>query len=121
LGRPSESKATEHNASDLEQILRLYLAWFGNGTTRGPSFNEKAQKNRGIPSGEDQPNILEIEHRALIFLSEVLSPDVPVQFALSLIESIAYVTSRFAAADRRNGPLYKDAALQILRGGLNLV
>jgi hypothetical protein len=43
----------------------------------------------------------------------------PVHFALSVIESIAYVTSKFAAADPLNSPLYQAAALRILKGGLS--
>jgi hypothetical protein len=44
--------------------------------------------------------------------------DFPAHFALSVLESVAYSTSRFAAADPANGILYRAAALQILEAGL---
>jgi hypothetical protein len=111
----------EGEANNLEQVMTWYLEWFGSGVSWGPSFNGETETDQLIRSRGGKQEILEIEHRALLLLSKVLSPDVPIQFALSVIESVAYVTARFAAADRRNGRLYKDAALRILRDGLNVV
>jgi hypothetical protein len=64
------------------------------------------------------PDITQIADAARQFLEDTLDPDLPVHFTLSVIESVAYTTSRFASADPANGMLYRAVALRILESGI---
>jgi hypothetical protein len=102
--------------SDLIAILDLYLAWFHRAAQHARTMKE----NRGHAITEAAPNIVQVSDAARDFLLQTLDPGFPVHFALSVFESVAYVTAQFASADRANRSLYRDAALRILKAGLPL-
>ncbi len=112
---------TEHGMIDLAAILTLYVAWFERGGLDNERLSGKTSEDHKALSGKNLPSITVIEDTARRFLSENLAPSVPAYFALSVIESIAYTTSKFASADRANASLYTATALQILREGFKHV
>jgi hypothetical protein len=103
--------------TDLRSILNLYLYWFDRGY---PCAGRVAVQPRvgSTSPGQAAPDITRIEDAARKFLADTLPPDLPVHFALSVIEALAYTTSRFASADRANGLVYRAAVLRILEAGL---
>ena len=103
---------------DLSFILNLYLDWFDAGGYNAARVVVQPKMRRTCFPAPEVLDISRVEDAARRFLNETLPPDVPVHFALSIIESLAYTTSRFAVADRANGLLYRAAALRILEAGL---
>jgi hypothetical protein len=105
---------------DLRSILNLYVDWFNRVDPFGGRVPAKPATASTYLLERDAPDITQVADAARAFLADALTEDFPVPFALSLIESVAYTTSRFASADRANGVLYRAAALQILEAGLPL-
>jgi hypothetical protein len=116
-----KSEVKKHDAMDLADIMDLYFTWFGSDVTHGRVLNQNADKNTSSHSRKGELHISNIEELTRSVLIESLSSDVPVHFALSIIESVAYTASRFAVADHLNANLYRAAALLILEEGLPLL
>ena len=108
-------------ATDLRSILNLYLDWFDCGRLGSADTITPPGMGNARPSEQSVPSIIRVEDAARRFLLDRLPSDLPahfVHFALATIESLAYTTSRFAAADRANRLLYRAEALRILERGL---
>lgn len=105
----------ECNRMDLGTILAFYLDWFESWAAEKRHFDLGPE----IGQPECPPLITHIEDAVRRFLSQKLPSDVPLHFALALIESVAYTTSRFVSADRANDILYRHTALLFLTEGLN--
>jgi hypothetical protein len=117
MQRPN-SVETRYDATDLSEILALYAAWFDADATKKLLFDGQPQNGWNIGLGGAPPDITQIEDTARRFLSAKLPSTIHVHFVLSVVESIAYTTSKFTFSDPGNAALYRAAALRILQGGL---
>lgn len=105
-------------ATDLRSILNLYVDWFDCGRHGSARTITPPGIGNARPSEQSVPSIIRVEDATRRFLLDRLPGDLPVHFALAVIEALAYTTSRFAAADRANRLLYRAAALRMLEKGL---
>lgn len=122
LAQDTEKIASERDmlTTDLRSILDLYVDWFDSARLGSARAINPQSMGNAHPSEQSVPNIIRVEDAARKFLVDRLPPDLPahfVHYALATIESLAYTTSRFAAADRANRLLYRAAALRILEKG----
>jgi hypothetical protein len=106
------------NRKVLRSILNQYLDWYDRADPFSGRITSKNRMESVRPPEQPSPDITQIADAARTILSGTLPSDFPAHFALSVLESVAYSTSRFAAADPANGILYRAAALQILEAGL---
>lgn len=120
LARDTEKIVGEGDllVTDLRSILNLYVNWFDCGRLGSAPTITHPGMEKASPLEQSVPSIMRVEDATRRFLVDRLCPDLPVHFALAVIESLAYTTSRFAAADRANRLLYRAAALRILERGL---
>ena len=105
---------------DLSSILNDYIDW----VTRVGPYTGRSNAKPGAVSlprlGQDPPDVTQVTDDARGFLASRLLADRTANFALSIIEPIAYTASRFASADHANAHLYRAWARRILETGLPL-
>ena len=107
-----------HDNVGLTAILMLYMAWFEGDIASIRRFAKGTSEGQSLRSATDFPPITQLEGIAKSLLTDSLPLNIPVQFVLSLIESVAHTTKRFILADRENAQCYRSAALRILSDGL---
>jgi hypothetical protein len=105
---------------DLSSILNNYIDWFRRADPQMRRRSPGLEAVHLSRLGQDSPDVAELTDAAREFLANSLPADFPAHFALSVIESVAYIAARFVSADYANAHLYRAGALRILEAGLPL-